>query len=128
VDLTFFFRFADPANFPGAAAIIGTPVPSGQWTLLTVGMDPGNFIFEGPSTFNTVFDNVGHIQIGVVTPQSLVNQNQSVTFDLDQPAIVNTAIPTVSEWGLLVLVLSGGIAGTILFGRKSVAFQPHGAG
>lgn len=118
VALTFFVRFADPANFPGAAAITSPPVPSGAWTLVTVPMS-ASFIYEGPFTFNDIFDNIGHIQIGVSTPQSLVNQNQTVTFDLDQPAIQGPSpVPTVSEWGLAAMVLCGLIAGTVMF-RKT---------
>lgn len=120
VNLTYFVRFADPANFPGAAAITSPPVPSGAWTLVTVPMS-ASFIYEGPFTFNDIFDNIGHIQIGVSTPQSLVNQNQTVTFDLDQPTIVaNAQVPTVSEWGLVAMALSGLIAGTVMF-RKAQA-------
>jgi hypothetical protein len=118
VNMTFFVRFADPANFPGAAVILSPPVPSGTWTQLTVNLDTASFIYEGPFTYNDVFDNIGHIQIGVSTPQSLVNQNQTATFDIDRPSIAGPApVPTVSEWGLVAMALTGVIAGTIMFRR-----------
>lgn len=122
VDLTFFVRFADPANFPGAAVIISPPVATGQWTQLSISMDTASFIYEGPLTYNDVFDNIGHIQIGVATPQSLVNVDQTVTFDLDQPTILgSTPVPSVSEWGLVAMALSGLIAGTVMFRKFEAA-------
>lgn len=120
VDLTFFVRFADPANFPAAAAVISNPVPSGQWRYISVPMVASSFVFEGPFGFNEVFDNLGHIQIGVITPAALENANVTVGFDLDQPMIVNS-VPTVSEWGAVAMTLSMLTAGTIVLRKPRTA-------
>lgn len=113
MDLTFFVRFADPANFPAAAAVVTNPVPSGQWTYFSVAMVSSSFVFEGPFGFNDVFDNLGHIQVGVVTPPALENANVTVGFDLDRPMIVNN-VPTVSEWGVVAMSLLLLTAATIV--------------
>lgn len=120
MDLSFFVRFADPANFPGAAYVIITPVPSGQWKHISVPMIPSGFVYEGPFGFNDVFDNIGHIQIGVVTPGPLENVNQTVTFDLDQPVILSS-VPTVSEWGVVAMGLSMMTAATLVLRRPRTA-------
>lgn len=126
MNLNFFVRFADPANFPGAAAVISTPVPSGQWTHISVPMIASRFVFEGPFGFNDVFDNLGHIQIGVVTPPALENANVTVGFDLDQPMIVNS-VPAISEWGVVAMSLSMLTAATIVL-RKPQAVLPNARG
>ena len=88
--LTFFTRFAAPANFPGATAINFAPVPSGVWTPITFIINPASpqFVsFEG-TDFGTVFSNIGHLQIGVSVPQALAHGTPDFTFAIDNVSIV----------------------------------------
>ncbi len=117
VPLTFFMRFADPANFPGAAAVVAVPVPSGQWTAANIALPNPELIFEGPFVYGDVFDNIGHVQIGVLAPAPLIGVDQSVTFDLDKVAIVNN-VPTVSEWGVAAMTLMMAVAGTLVLRQR----------
>lgn len=90
VPLSFFTRFSSPFNFPGAIAVEFAPVLPNTWTQLTFAIDPNNpqFIsFEG-SDFNSVFSNVGHIQIGVDVPLALAGLDQTFTFDLDHARLI----------------------------------------
>lgn len=87
VPLVFFTRFASPVNFPAAARVNFTPVPSGVWTLVSFPID-GALVYEGgPSNFLSVFSNVGHVQVGVSVPGALAGVDQSVTFDIDKAMI-----------------------------------------
>lgn len=104
--LTFFTRFADPNNFPGATAIHFAPVPPNTWTLLEVPINPANpqFVtFEGES-FETVFDNIGNVQIGVSVPAALAGVDQEFHFDIDQVSIVpEPAAGTLTSFAALGL-------------------------
>ncbi|MGD9633778.1 MAG: hypothetical protein AB7U97_10920, partial [Pirellulales bacterium] len=65
--LNYFGRFSGPGNFPGGTAIQFAPVLPNTWTTLTFNITPSSpqFVtFEGTS-FNSVFSNIGHIQLGV---------------------------------------------------------------
>ena len=110
VPLVFFARFADPLNFPGAIAINFTPVSANTWTELTFNIDSTNpaFVFEGPP-FESVFDSIGDIQIGVETPDSLAGTDDSFTFDLDSASIVANPVPEPST-SLLALLGLGFLA------------------
>ena len=88
--LTYFARFSSPFNFPGAVALNFAPVPSATWTLISFEIDPGSpqfLSFEG-SDFETVFSNIGHIQIGVSVPEGLAGIDQEFVFGLDKATIV----------------------------------------
>lgn len=108
VPVTFFTRFADSVNFPGATAVQFAPVLPNTWTELVFAIKPSslNFVtFEGQS-FATVFDSIGRLQIGVSTPAALAGVDQNITFDLDKVTI-NTPEPTTlllsclgALWGL----------------------------
>jgi len=101
--IVFFTRFAGAANFPGANAIEFTPVAPNTWTQITFAILPDNpqFIFEGPaSTFTSVFSAVGHVQVGINTPEGLAGGG-TVSFDLDVVSI----IPAPGAIGLLVSAL-----------------------
>lgn len=90
VPLNFFVRFSGPANFPGGTAVSFAPVPTGTWAPITIPIDASNpqFVsFEG-TDFDTVFGNVGHVQIGVSVPEGLAGVDAPVSFDLDKVAIV----------------------------------------
>jgi hypothetical protein len=105
--LTFFTRIAGPSNFPGVAAVNFVPVVPNTWTTLIFPIVPGNpqFVFEGPpSTFNSVFGNVGHVQVGVMVPAALSGVDQSFTFDVDKASIVpEPASFCVLACGMLLL-------------------------
>jgi hypothetical protein len=88
--LPMFTRFATPVNFPGAAGIQFAPVLPNTWTRLTIAINPASpqIVYEGPgSNFNSVFGNVGNLQIGVQVPAGLAGFTPLVTIDLDQPTI-----------------------------------------
>jgi hypothetical protein len=99
VPLNFFVRFASPANFPGAVNVFFNPVPTGTWTNLLAPLPNPNLIFEGPFTYNQVFGNVGHVQIGVSAPESLAGLNATFAFDLDNVSLV----PEPTTLGLLLI-------------------------
>ncbi len=86
---TFFVRFSQPANFPGGIAIVFQPVPPNVWTQLEIPIradNPQFVTFEG-SDFQTVFSNIGHVQVGVQVTQGLAGINGEFVFDLDKAAI-----------------------------------------
>lgn len=92
--LSYFGRFSGPGNFPGGTAIQFVPVQPNVWTSLTFNITPTSpqFVtFEGMS-FNSVFSNVGHIQLGVAIPDALANDTTAYKYDLDN--VVVTPEPT----------------------------------
>jgi len=100
VPLTFFTRFSSSANFPGATAVSFTTVQSGEWTPVSFIINPSSpqFIsFEG-TDFNTVFSNIGHLQIGVAVPIDLAHADSNVTFGIDNVSIV----PEPASFALLI--------------------------
>lgn len=103
-NLTYFARFASPFNFPAMVAVTSPPVPANEWTQIRVLLSPGNFIPEGPSSFDGVFSNIGNVQIGVMA-MSLAGVDQPVTFDLDSVSIVPepTAALLLGVGGLAVV-------------------------
>jgi hypothetical protein len=60
--------------------------------------NPAFVTFEG-TNFNTVFSNIGHVQIGVSVPASLDALTSPLRFDLDSVSIV----PEPGGWLLLTL-------------------------
>jgi len=102
--LTFFTRFATPANFPGVAGLSLVPVLPNTWTQVTFSIDAGNPLMfpEGPpGTFEAAFGNIGNLQLGLVVPLGLAGYAPDVTFDIDRISV----IPAPGS-GLL-LVMSG---------------------
>ncbi|MCH8005637.1 MAG: hypothetical protein IH888_05325 [Planctomycetes bacterium] len=102
--VTIFSRFASPANFPGAIALEFAPIPPNIWTEISIPIEPGNpqFIsFEG-SDFNTVFGNIGNLQLGLIVSESLAGLDADLTFDLDKVSIIPApgaaAILAVGGW------------------------------
>lgn len=105
VPVNVFARFSSPNNFPGVAAVEFVPLLPGQWTEISFDIDPANpqFFFEGPaSTFESVFSNIGHIQLGVSVPVGFGGTTTNFTFDVD-----NIHVTTIPEPGLgLIAVLA----------------------
>ncbi len=100
VPLNFFVRFASPSNFPGANNVFFIPVPGDTWTnLAAVLPNPNLIFFEGPFTYQQVFGNIGHVQIGVTAPVPLAGTDTLVHFDLDNVSIV----PEPATLGLLAV-------------------------
>ena len=85
--LNFFARFAGPANFPGSAKVFVIPVQPNTWTELNLALPDPGLIFEGPFTYEQVFSNIGHVQIGV-SAQGVAGLDQSIHFGLDKVSIV----------------------------------------
>lgn len=87
--VTFYVRFSSPVNFPGAIAIIFQPVMPATWTKLTIAIDPDNpqFVTYEGSDFETVFSDIGHVQIGVQVSRQMEGFNGDFTFQLDDAAI-----------------------------------------
>lgn len=109
-------RFSSIDNFPGATAFQLTTVPPNVWTQIVFDIDPaspqfyqvpGDDQFEG-SNFNDIFSDVGHMQFGVIIPQSLQGGTTAYTFDLDKVNV--TVVPEPATFGLLALA---GFAGWI---------------
>lgn len=101
--LSFFARIAGPGNFPAVAALEFAPVLPNTWTTITVNITNPNpsFIYEGPpSTYASVFSNVGHIQIGAIVPGSIAGQDLAVNFDLDNVSIVPAPASALGLLGL----------------------------
>ncbi len=85
--LNVFARFAGPANSPGAAGIAFAPVVPATWTKVFIPIFDGspNLILEGAS-FQDVFSDIGHVQIGIAPGGGLIGQN--ITVRLDKVSIV----------------------------------------
>lgn len=113
VPLTYFVRFASPLNFPGAVAIQFAPVPPHTWTLVQIPIEVSNpqFVtFEG-STFASVFDDIGNVQIGVRVPQALGGMDVDVHFGVDRVSIV-------PEPAVLMLLNGGTVLGLVRRSRR----------
>ncbi|HEX4414900.1 MAG TPA: hypothetical protein VH107_14795 [Lacipirellulaceae bacterium] len=116
VPIQFFARFSTASNFPGVAADNITIAQPNAWTLLSFDINPSainvTLFPEGVSSlYNSVFTNVGHVQIGFDVPAGYGGMNSTLTFGLDKVAI-NTPEPTTE-----VLALGG--LGFGFFRRRS---------
>lgn len=90
VPINFFARFVSPAGFPGAVALAFTPIVPETWTEIVIPISASNpqFISFETSDFNTIFSDIGRIQVGVSVPAALAGSTTPVTFDLDEVRIV----------------------------------------
>lgn len=86
--VNFFARFASPANFPAAVGVGFIPVLPNTWTPVTIALPNPALIYEGPFVFADVFDDIGHVQLGLSVPAALAGVDQSFTFDVDKVSIV----------------------------------------
>jgi hypothetical protein len=118
--LTYFVRFATPADFPGTVAIDFAPVLPNTWTKLDFDISPSNInsntnpggqLFEeGPGTFTPTFSSVGNIEIGFFNTAGLNAAPNSYSFAIDRP----TTVPEPACW-----ILALGITAARFFGRPS---------
>lgn len=86
--VNFFARFASPVNFPASVGVGFIPVPANTWTPVTIALPNPALIYEGPFVFADVFDDIGHVQLGLAVPAALAGVDQSFTFDVDKVSIV----------------------------------------
>jgi hypothetical protein len=100
VALGVFARFAGPANFPGAAGVAFAPVPPGTWTQIVIPISPSspNIFLEGV-TYEQVFSDIGHVQVGVSPTAELAGL--TITVDLDKVSIVP------GPWAMALLAAAG---------------------
>jgi len=105
--LSFFARFAGPNNFPGAVAVSFAPVLPNTWTQLEFNINQGNPQFFGfpESSFESVFPNIGRLQLGVSLPPALLGVDRTVTFGLDNVSVLST--PEPGSAALLLAAVAG---------------------
>jgi hypothetical protein len=107
VPLTFFVRFSLPSRFPGGTAVSFAPVPAHTWTPIIIPIAASNpqFVTFENSDFDSVFGNIGNVQVGVSVPEGLAGVDATVGFDLDKVAIV----PEPAVLTLLVVAAGAGM-------------------
>lgn len=100
--LTITGRFATPMNNPGAATESAITVEPNTWTTVTFDLTPDSpdIISFGSGDYQSIFSNIGNIQIGFNVPQGLAGQDIPVRFDIDNAGII---IPTPGTLALLGL-------------------------
>lgn len=94
--LSYFARLASPNNFPAAGVVSFAPVLPNTWTEVTFNVQRGNpaiVTFEG-SDYDTVFSNIGNVQLAVSIPDGLENNPTTYKFDLDQVSLAIIPEPT----------------------------------
>ena len=104
--LTFFLRVAVPFNFPGHAYTTGVPVAPDTWVeqVFDVSRTSADLLSPEDSTWGEVYNNVGHLQFGVLLPTGLEDESTFFTFDIDK---VTIATPEPSA---LLLAVGGMLA------------------
>ncbi len=115
VSLNYFARLASPNNFPGAGVDGSVSVPPNTWTEISFDVQQGSpkiTTFEG-SDYNTVFSNIGNVQLAVSVPVGFENDARVFAFDLDK---VSLAVPEPTS---LLLLVAGSLA-TCALRRKSL--------
>ena len=98
--VTVFSRFASASNFPGGLAINFAPAFPGQWTEVSIEINPNNpqFIsFEG-ADFESVFTNVGNVQFGISVPEGFGGSPVNYRFDVDNVRVTTVPEPSISTW------------------------------
>lgn len=103
IPLTFFSRMSSPVNFPSAIGLNFAPILPGQWTEVSIDLTEGNpsLVLAG-ATYGEIFSNIGHIQIGMDTPDLPVGT--ALNIDLD-------SVQVVPAPGALAMIACFGVAG-----------------
>lgn len=107
VPLGYFARLATPNNFPAAGVVSFMPVQPNTWTPITFGItrnSPQIVTFEG-SDYDTVFSNIGNVQLAISVPDGLEADTRVFSFDLDKVALVGVPEPNTA-----LLLSIGGLA------------------
>ncbi|TVQ64425.1 MAG: hypothetical protein EA379_01565 [Phycisphaerales bacterium] len=83
-------RFATPINNPGASTETTTLIAPNTWTSISIDLTPdsADFISFGSGNYNSIFSNIGNIQIGFNVPEALAGQDIDGRFDIDNFRIV----------------------------------------
>ncbi len=98
-------RFATPVNTPGASVISTQAVQANTWTFISFDLTQGSsqIVSLGGGTYNSIFSNIGNMQIGFMVPAALAGQNVTGTFSM-------TGFTVVPAPGAMALAaLAGGI-------------------
>ena len=102
VPVNYFARFAPATNFPGAGVVAFVPVLPDTWTELKFDVGRGSpqiVALEG-GDYESIFSNLGNIQIAADAPAGFEDDPTRFRFDLDKASI---AVP---EPGALTLAAS----------------------
>ena len=83
-------RFATPNNNPGASVETATLIAPNAWTTVFIDLTPDSpdFISFGSGNYNSIFSNIGNIQLGFNVPVDLAGQNIDARFDIDNFRII----------------------------------------
>lgn len=99
--LNYFARLATPSNFPAAGVVSFIPVLPNTWTELSFNVQPSSpqiVTYEG-SDHQTIFSNIGNLQLFVEVPAGLESDPTLYRFDLDQ---VSVSVPEPATFFLLL--------------------------
>jgi hypothetical protein len=87
VPLTFFSRFSQ-SPFPGIIYEQPNLVQPNTWTHIQFAVNAQNpYLSDEGTPYSGVFNNLARVQVGVAIDPTLVGQNRSITFDIDQATI-----------------------------------------
>lgn len=101
-------RFANPFNDPGASSV-NFLVSPGAWTTLTVPIVDSTSSFQSygslgavpnPTSFNTIFSNIGNIQLALASGQVGTGLPGGVTLGIANPTVA--PVPEPGTWVVLV--------------------------
>ena len=105
--LTITGRFATPQNNPGAATESAIEVLPNTWTRVTFDLTPDSkdIISFGSGNYESIFSNIGNIQIGFNVPSGLAGQDILLRLDIDNAAMIIPSPGTIALLGLAPLAL-----------------------
>lgn len=100
-------RFATPQNNPGAATESSIQVLPNTWTRVVFDLTPDStdIISFGSGNYQSIFSNVGNIQLGFNVPQGLAGQDILMRLDIDNAGLVIPSPATIALVGFAPLVM-----------------------